>query len=91
MNANSQGKASNAVSSPSMTRYRQEQDPYRAFLLKEPASTGSSGHRADTVAKGLQDWDKRWASMDNGFNTKKPGDKGERYGSCCPIIILMDE
>ena len=74
-----------------MTRYRQEEDPYRASLLKQPASTGSSRHRADTVAKELQDWDKRWASMGGGSNTKKQGVKGERYRLCCFMVILMDE
>ena len=60
--------ASHAVSPPSLTRYRQETDPHRAFLTQNPAS---SRDRAGEMAKGLKEWDRKWAMMDNNNNTKQ--------------------
>ena len=54
--------ASHAVSPPSLTRYRQEKDTHGAFLTQDPTP---SRDRAGEMAKRLNEWDKKWASMDS--------------------------
>ena len=74
--------ASHAVSPPSLTRYRQETDSHRAFLTQNPAS---SRDRAGEMTKGLNEWDRNWAMMDNNNTKQREADKNRKMSRHDPL------